>query len=110
MRETLIISRELSDSQLGLHFDCRLHDMSGTHDETKLPPHPENEIMSAEHVKEGPSTEVQEDRNRVSFDGLDDPLNPINWPKKRKWSVISLISAMNLVMLVYLFSISAVQS
>ncbi|KAL8777186.1 MAG: hypothetical protein Q9213_007966 [Squamulea squamosa] len=33
----------------------------------------------------------------VSFDGSDDPANPLNWPKRRKWFVVGLLSAMTLV-------------
>lgn len=33
------------------------------------------------------------DPNIVSWDGPDDPANPINWSEKRKWSNIAVISS-----------------
>lgn len=36
----------------------------------------------------------------VVFEGPDDPVNPLNWSRARKWSLCALISAMTLVVLV----------
>ena len=44
------------------------------------------------------SQEASEDPNVVSFDGANDPTNPQNWSTFRKWSIVAIISAMNLVM------------
>ncbi|KAA6407354.1 MAG: MFS general substrate transporter [Lasallia pustulata] len=33
------------------------------------------------------------DPNVVSWDGPDDPAKPLNWPEKRKWSIIAIISS-----------------
>lgn len=34
----------------------------------------------------------------ISLDDIDDSLNPVKWPDRYKWTIIGLISAMNLVM------------
>lgn len=39
------------------------------------------------------------DTNPVTFDGPDDPLNPLNWPTPRKWAVTLLCSMSGLVTL-----------
>lgn len=41
--------------------------------------------------------EPPRDPNVVDWDGPDDPLNPQNWPEKRKWMNIGLISGLTLV-------------
>jgi hypothetical protein len=38
-------------------------------------------------------TEERDDPNIVSWDGPDDPENPMNWASGRKWAAISMVSA-----------------
>ena len=45
----------------------------------------------------GLTAELEVDSYVVSFDGPNDPINPINWSRRYKWCVIGLISFMNLV-------------
>lgn len=56
------------------------------------------EVIPAEHLQARFDIEQQNDRNIVSFTGPNDPLNPINWSRRYEWSIIGLISAMNLLM------------
>ncbi|TGO38811.1 hypothetical protein BHYA_0067g00420 [Botrytis hyacinthi] len=35
--------------------------------------------------------------NIVDFDGPDDPTNPINWTPRYKWTMVAIISLMNLM-------------
>jgi hypothetical protein len=37
--------------------------------------------------------EIEHDPNIVDFNGPDDPDNPLNWKQKKKWGMVSLISA-----------------
>ena len=55
------------------------------------------EVIPAEYLQARFDIEQQNDRNIVSFTGPNDPLNTINW-SRYEWSIIGLISAMNLVM------------
>lgn len=43
------------------------------------------------------TTQDEVDRYVVDFDGPDDPEDPLNWSKTRKWCLVGLISAMTLV-------------
>lgn len=38
--------------------------------------------------------------NVVDWDSVDDPQNPLNWPKAKKWSTISLVAYITFVTLV----------
>ena len=44
-------------------------------------------------------TAVREDRdnNVIDWDGLDDPQKPINWPARKKWTNIILVSALTML-------------
>jgi hypothetical protein len=37
------------------------------------------------------------DPNVVDWDGTNDPENPQNWPEKKKWTVVAVMSVMTLV-------------
>lgn len=49
----------------------------------------ETSISSEEKIEGSPS----DDPNIVSWDGPDDPHNPMNWPFSKKWATVSLVSA-----------------
>lgn len=44
------------------------------------------------------------DKDLVDFDGPLDPLNPINWSRGYKWSIVILLSAVTLIALVLFHS------
>ena len=46
---------------------------------------------------EAPNQEAERDPNIVDWDGPDDPENPLNWPEKKKWSLIACLGAITLV-------------
>lgn len=50
-----------------------------------------------------PTSEEADDPNIVSWDGPDDPDNPLNWSSGLKWSNIALVSAITFVTFVRLF-------
>lgn len=50
-----------------------------------------------------PTPEEADDPNIVSWDGPDDPDNPLNWSSGLKWSNIALVSAITFVTFVRLF-------
>lgn len=39
-----------------------------------------------------------ENTNIVDFDGDNDPANPLNWSKKRKWFLVILVSLLTTIM------------
>jgi hypothetical protein len=50
-------------------------------------------------TSDGPKDEVaaESDPNIVDWDGPADPENPMNWPDKRKWLNIAVLSILTLV-------------
>ena len=46
---------------------------------------------------EAQSEEHRADANIVSWSGLDDPKNPVNWSSLKRWTLITLVSAVTLV-------------
>jgi multidrug resistance protein len=44
-----------------------------------------------------PTAEPHTDPDIVDWDGPDDPENPMNWPKSRKWGLIACLGAVTLV-------------
>lgn len=58
---------------------------------------------AAKTAVESPSEEAA-DPNIVSWDGPNDPDNPLNWSSGLKWSNIALVSAITFVTFVLLFS------
>lgn len=57
---------------------------------------------AAKTAVESPSQEA-DDPNIVSWDGPNDPDNPLNWSSGLKWSNIALVSAITFVTFVRLF-------
>ncbi len=41
--------------------------------------------------------EPDQDPNVVDWDGPDDPANPLNWPAKKKWSIIAALGAVTFI-------------
>lgn len=44
-----------------------------------------------------PAEEVKEDPNIVSWDGPDDPANPLNWPESRKWGSVAIVAIITFI-------------
>ena len=44
-----------------------------------------------------PAQAEARDPNIVDWDGPDDPANPLNWPAKKKWSIIAALGAVTLI-------------
>jgi hypothetical protein len=44
-----------------------------------------------------PTTEAERDPDIVDWDGPDDPENPLNWPARRKWTLIFILAMVTLV-------------
>jgi hypothetical protein len=55
--------------------------------------------LEAAVAKEDPRGES--DPTAIGWDGPDDPQNPKNWPDKKKWTNISILSILTLVTYVY---------
>lgn len=41
--------------------------------------------------------EAEQDPDIVDWDGPDDPENPLNWPARKKWTLILILAAVTLV-------------
>ena len=48
-------------------------------------------------LEKGLEASEKEDPNIVDFNGPDDPEKAVNWPAKRKWSMLALISSMTFI-------------
>lgn len=46
---------------------------------------------------DAPAQEEARDPNIVDWDGPDDPANPLNWPAKKKWSIIAALGAVTFI-------------
>lgn len=46
---------------------------------------------------DAPRPEETQDPNIVDWDGPDDPANPLNWPAKKKWSIIAALGAVTFI-------------
>lgn len=44
-----------------------------------------------------PVAETEQDPNLVDWDGPDDPENPLNWPARKKWTLIGILAMVTLV-------------
>ena len=49
-----------------------------------------------------------DDPDLVTWDGDNDPQNPMNWPEKKKWSNLGILSLLTLITYVALFQRPAV--
>ncbi|GAB7359767.1 hypothetical protein MBLNU230_g6938t1 [Neophaeotheca triangularis] len=60
----------------------------------KGPGEPKVETSLASGLQKSPSNdrEKEKDSNLVTFDGADDPQNPKNWSKRKKWAVTGVVS------------------
>ncbi|KAF2684806.1 MFS general substrate transporter [Lentithecium fluviatile CBS 122367] len=54
-------------------------------------------ISDEKTLEESPAAESQTDPDIVDWDGPDDPENPLNWSKGRKWGLIACLGAVTLV-------------
>lgn len=43
------------------------------------------------------TTEQNQDPNIVDWDGPDDPENPMNWPEKKKWLNVAVLSILTII-------------
>jgi hypothetical protein len=58
----------------------------------------ENDVERGSTVNDAvETTEAPADPNIVSWDGLDDPENPQNWPFKRKFAAVAIVSAITFI-------------
>lgn len=65
-----------------------------------MPTEPSPAKMGPEEIpSEVSSGEISEedDRNVVTWDGPDDPQNPMNWPDSRKWINLALMSLLTVI-------------
>lgn len=63
------------------------------------------QLPAAKTAVESPPSEEAADPNIVSWDGPNDPDNPLNWSSGLKWSNVALVSAITFLTFVRLFPI-----
>ena len=44
-----------------------------------------------------PITTAERDDEQLSFQDPDDPADPLNWSKKRKWTIVALLSVLSTI-------------
>ena len=72
--------------------------MSANTEKLAVANQPDIEKSSSKSVIDVPNAvKTEKDNYLVSFEEPNDPTNPLNWSKRRKWSIIALLSAMTLV-------------
>lgn len=54
-------------------------------------------VAAAENTSHLQSVLREKDPNIVDWDGEDDPEKPLNWPSRKKWTYIILLSALTLL-------------
>ncbi|KAK5988699.1 Efflux pump radE [Cladobotryum mycophilum] len=57
----------------------------------------DRELAIDEKTVEERETIVNEDPNIVDWDGPDDPENPLNWPSRKKFAVVAIVSAITFI-------------
>lgn len=53
--------------------------------------------LSVEGAATAQDNNAVRDPNVVDWDGPDDPANPLNWPAKKKWSIIAALGAVTFI-------------
>lgn len=64
--------------------------------ETVVPPSEVLTLIADKDEKEGMHEEAK-DKNIVGWDGENDPANPLNWTKRRKWNHVAIVALINFV-------------
>ncbi|KAG8625963.1 hypothetical protein KVT40_006364 [Elsinoe batatas] len=80
------VNKEDDDSDGKSHSD----------EEDPLPP----PMMGASQEQDtlyDPLKQAEDDPDVVTWDGDDDPANPLNWPRKKKWTATILVSSFTLI-------------
>lgn len=62
------------------------------------PEHPESSPSISEKDLHETTAEAPLDPNIVDWEGDDDPHNPLNWPRAKKWRNIAVVASLALLM------------
>ena len=71
--------------------NCKTSDV-----ETVVPPSDVLTLTADKDEKEGMHEEAR-DENVVGWDGENDPENPLNWSKRKKWNHVAIVALINFV-------------
>lgn len=88
------------DNEKPLDFDVEKGRQSDLDGATIQAPSERGVSAGSDGVKEKPiaeTTEQYQDPNIVDWDGPDDPENPMNWPEKKKWLNIAVLSILTII-------------
>ena len=77
-----------------LHSDVPLSAASTQDHENSLNHDPEKALPAATAESSNEKTQEEKDPNVLDWNGPDDPDKPINWPTKKKWPNVAVISAL----------------
>jgi hypothetical protein len=89
-----LLATEESDSK-GIHSDNQSHVSGKTVVPEPNPGLPVPDLERGQRQEESKTKEV--DPNLVTWDGPSDPTNPMNWPDRRKWQSLFVVSCYNFI-------------
>jgi multidrug resistance protein len=94
MREARDLNEKESEAyQQGQDADTFIADPEKGAQSQALSTHTDERTLSAGT----PAQDEAREPNIVDWDGPDDPANPLNWPAKKKWSIIAALGAVTLI-------------
>ncbi len=86
-----------SDVDLEKGYDLNQSDFEAA----TIVPEPESEPVTRDGAtgdeKAAVESEEDGDPNIVSWDGPDDPANPMNWTMRKKWSNVAVLSILTII-------------
>jgi hypothetical protein len=80
-----------------LDLEKGAYELNSDFEAATIVPEPDSEPAS----RDGPAAEKggaeNGDPNIVSWDGPDDPANPMNWTMRKKWSNVAVLSVLTII-------------
>lgn len=93
-REAQDLNEKASEAyQHGQDADTYVADVEKGAQSKALSTHTDERTLSGDAAAQ----EEAQDPNVVDWDGPDDPENPMNWPAKKKWTIIAALGAITFI-------------
>lgn len=94
LREAQDLDEKASEAyQHGLDADTYVADVEKGAQSQALSTHTDERTLSGDAAAQ----EEGQDPNVIDWEGPDDPANPLNWPAKKKWSIIAALGAVTFI-------------
>lgn len=85
------------DKEMPLNFDVEKGEQSDL-DGATIQAHSERGVSThSGNQEKAVVEETEQDPNIVDWDGPDDPENPMNWPEKKKWLNVAVLSILTII-------------